>query len=1169
MLHLRLSQRVEELATALVEVVRPPLAQPFANDCIVVQSRGMQRWLEMTLASATGVWANGWFPFPDAFLRKLRRDVCGAEAQAPYDRDGLAFAVAAAIAAAGDEPAFAPLRRYLGASAGPAPAASSRLLPLARRVADVFDGYALHRPDVLLAWEAGDVAAGSLDADDAWQPALWRAIVAAQPERSRGVRQTEALIAALEGGKEPQDPDFERVCVFGLSALSPLYVRVLAALGRHREVHVFALAPSPAEAEALRQHLAVGRLAAGRAPDAAAARAVPPPRHPLLRSMGGVARDFQLVAGAAAGRVAIAPVDAAATPSTALAALQADLAADAPSPRPAVVAALVDGRDASISVHACHGPLREVEVLRDQLVAAFDADRTLAPHDVVVLTPDIAGYAPYVEAVLGATRLDGCRLPFSIADRRGRDALPVAQAFGRLLHVLRGRFPASEVVDLLSLGPVQARFGLEPADVELVRRWVAASGVRWAADAEHRRAVGQPADGGHTWRFGLDRLALGAAVGEPDDGGAGDGLFAGALPAVEALTDPRVLGGLAAFVDRLDAARHGCLAPRSARAWADTLAALLADLIAQDGAHAAQQGQLRTALDDLARRAEDGGFAGDLTLDSVTDLVLQAVDGAEADGGRGFLAGGITVAALSPMRSIPFRVVALLGLNDGDFPRAGRPFAFDLAARQPRLGDRRPRDDDRFLFLEALLAARDRLIVTYSGQSARDNSRRPPSVVVSELLDALVAMDPAATTADPAAAADRLVTWHPLQPFSPRYFAAPDDPAHGDPRLFSYAGSYAGAAAALGADRAAPRPFFGAWTTPLAGRPPDRAPAAPSATPPADTARADGGGPDDGGHVVALADLAGFFRHPARHVLRRVYQVELPSDEAPLVDREPLELDGLGRHAVGEAVLVDLVAGRTPAAAAARARARGLVPLGTPGVVALRSIVTQAHAIAERAAPWLAAPPDPPVRVDLPLPGVGARLVGTLAEVRGGGVVRCSFARVDPGRSLDVWIEHLALCAAGDAGAAASPAGRAADGGPVSRRFGRPVGNQDRDVVGELAFGPVADARRVLETLVALYLAGRSGGLPFLPRASHAYAAADATGRDDDAAWRDARTAFEGSWGDGGRGEGGDAWVRLALGDAEPFGPDGDPGWRDAFAAVAHAVYDPLRAALAAAEAAA
>lgn len=1251
MLHVHLSNRVEHLAERLVEVVRPPLDNPFANDCIVVQSLGMQRWLEMTLATATGVWANGWFPFPEALARKLRRDVLDeSAAEHAFDRTGLAFAVAAAIAADRDAPAYAPLRHYLGAETGPGEpsgASSTRLIALAERIADVFDGYQLHRPDVLLAWEADhnggvspadrvhrgidrgmnvghevDVDTGIDDPDDAWQPYLWRAVTAAHPDRSRGARQTERLIAALEAGRKPSDPDFARVSVFGLSALSPLYIRLLSALARHVEVNVFALAASTIGAKSLRAHRAVGGMPGGRAPEARAMADVPAAGHPLLRSLGTVAREFQILAGSVAHEVTFddlpaneGSVDTPDHPVAhlgALHALQADIDADVPRTRPSVVARLIAGQDTSVSVHACHGPLREVEVLRDQLIAAFAADETLAPHDIAVLTPDIAGYAPYIDAVFGAVRLDGCRLPFAIADRPGRESLAVVQAFGQLLHVLRGRFTAAEVLDLLALPPVRKRFGLPAADLEAVRDWVAASGIRWAADADHRRSVGQPAEDANTWRFGLDRLLLGVAVGDEgdvrgievrpgDDAGGGgddearpgddagdgagggmfertaDGCFRSVLPALDALAAPPTLGALCAFADHLAAARASCVAPRPARAWATALTALLAETIAHDGATAAQHGRLRAALDDLADRAEAAGFVGDLTLDSVSDHVLQAVDA--DDGARGFLSGGLTFCALAPMRSIPFRVVALLGMNDGAFPRPGRPFAFDLVHRRPRVGDRRARDDDRFLFLEALLAARDRFIVTFNGQSMNDNSRFPPSVVVSELLDALVAFDPAsATTADASAIADALVTWHPLQPFSPRYFTASapsgaaeaptDDPSDG--RLFSYATAYVPAAACLVGARTHATPFV---TSAVAlGR---RAIAGSEADEP----------------DIALDDLVAFFRHPARHLLRHHLGIAFPGDETPLEEREPLALDGLGRYAVGDAVLRDLLAGRSAATAGARVRAAGIAPIGTPGAVALAPIVAQAAAIAAAAAPWLSPSHLPPIEFALQLPPIdaallpntvpnalpnvagarsGARLVGTLAGVRPGGLVRCSFARVDIARTLDLWIEHVVLCALRSLGVPSTHSAHAAPPSAPppathSRRIGRPPAADRNGGAATIVFGPVEAPERVLATLVGLYRAGLRGWLPFLPRASHAFAAAapDDVPVHASRAFREARRAFDPpAFAGGGRGEGEDEWVHLVVGDAEPFGEDGDPDWQTAFAEIACAVYRPILAAI-------
>ncbi|MGH7291879.1 MAG: exodeoxyribonuclease V subunit gamma, partial [Myxococcota bacterium] len=374
------------------------------------------------------------------------------------------------------------------------------------------------------------------------------------------------------------------------------------------------------------------------------------------------------------------------------------------------------------------------------------------------------------------------RIPNRFADRPVRADNEVAEAFTALLGLLRGRLTAAEVLDVLRRDPVRARFGIAGDDLELVRRWITETGVCWGIDADHRAAHDQPAADQNTWRFGLDRLLLGYAM-------PGDGLvqFGDALPYDDLEGGEAVLlGRLADFCDALFTAQATLAAPRSPAGWRDELGRLLERLVARSPATAHQHELIRAGLATLAARAEAAGFAELLRLETVqAQLDDELQRGATA---HGFLSGGVTICELLPMRSIPFKLVCLLGMNDDAFPRQGRPLGFDRIAAQPRPGDRSVRDDDRYLFLEALLAARQQLVISYVGQRITDNQPLPPSVVVQELLDTI---ERTFVAPDGQTVAARIVVTHPLQPFSPRYFRGAED------RLFSYSNAYRAGAAAL------------------------------------------------------------------------------------------------------------------------------------------------------------------------------------------------------------------------------------------------------------------------------------------------------------------------------------------------------------------------------------
>jgi exodeoxyribonuclease V gamma subunit len=1079
MIVLHRSNRTEALVDALAAVVAAPPDDPFAAEAIVVQGAGMARWLGLELARRFGVWANPGFGFPRGLIEQAAQAVLGDDdaAAARFEPDTLRWAIAALLPSGGSE-AKSPLARlfhrgeagaYLMDDVG-----GGRRIALAGRLADLFDQYAIFRPDLVHGWERG------ADAGD-WQAELWRALVA-RHGRAHPAARVAALLAALQAERAPAAPFPRRISLFGLSTLPPLYVQVLVALARHVELHVFLLSPSDAYWGDLATKRESLRARAGGL-DAEALHL--DDGHPLLASLGRLGRDFQQVLESRAdyedAACYVEPGD-----GSGLAQLQSDILA-LRSRTPAERAAWRKGDD-SIAIHACHAPMREVEVLHDQLAALFHRDPSLAPHDVIVMAPSIDAYAPLLDAVF--TSPDRPQIPFRIADRPARATHDAIDAFLRALELVPGRLPAPAVLDLIGLEPVRARFGIAAEGLDRVRRWVQLSGIRWGADAAHRVDEGQPACAQNTWRFGLDRLLLGVAL--PD----ADRLFADTLPYTEIEgDDAALLGRFVSFVETLLRAHRELAAPRSVEAWRGVLGGLLGGLIAVAPATEHEHEQILAVLADLAARAAAGGFAGELDLDTMRRLLA---DGLERGGApRGFLTGAVTCCQMVPMRTIPFRVVCLLGLSDGAFPRSRRPLGFDLMARRPRVGDRSPRDDDRYLFLEALLAARERLLITYVGHSVSDNTPLPPSAVVDELLDAVDA-----SCETPTGARAALVADHPLQPFSPRYFQSGDDGA----RLRSYAHSQFRGAEALLREPQRVSPFVAA---PLSAAP--------------DT-------------VVDLEELVACLTHPARWFLRRRLNLYLDDRDGLLDDREPGELDHLERWAIGDRLVGYASRGAAADAGLPLLRGEGLLPLGAPGDQLVAKIEPLAAAIAADVAQRR---PDA-LPVDLSIDGW--RLTGALADLGPRGLLAAQYSKVGNHRELAAWVRHLAL-------SALQP-------GAVSLLVGR--GDGEEPVRIELA--AVGDPRSLLAELLALYRQAHVQPLRLFKYASRAYADLR-VGKlaAHDKAFEAARKKFVGGDDEFSYGDLDDVYV-AQLWQHEPETALGGGEDADSFAALAARVFGPLLA---------
>ncbi|MBL8716036.1 MAG: exodeoxyribonuclease V subunit gamma [Myxococcales bacterium] len=999
------SHRVELLAGMLAErIAAAPPPDPMTPITVVVGSRGMERWLRHRLAEHLGACANVAFRFPSAVLDEVLGHSLGdsSDVAEGWSVEALPFSVLAAL----DE-----VRALLPPAFDTAGPIDRRRFGFAREMASVIDRYVHQRPDWVAAWTEGRTV---LDLEgEPFQAALFRALVARLGPHHLAARAARFL--ALEAPASP----FPSLHLFGLSSLPRLHLEILSRLGGESRVDLYAFCPSDLYWGDLRSRRDLVRIATeDRDQVGARLRAELSRQNPLLTGLGRLSRDFQLVledvGGHREGKVAFPR----APDATVLGALQADVL-DLRAPGELARSRVVG--DDSLSVHACVGPLRQVEALREALLALFEDHRHLEPRDVLVMTPDIERYAPLVRAVLedgerAPPYRRGPAIPVEIVDRSLTRQNPFADALRQTLDLARGRLHASEVMDLLALPPVCERFGLAPEELADVRELVRGSGIRWGLDAEDRAREGQPDDRAFTFAFGLDRLALG--VTSADDG---EWLFEGLAP-FDAIEGERALrfGALAAFVAALEEARARLRAPRTMHAWVTALGETLDTLTAARPETAWLRERVLEELGLLD--AASTGLETELTLDALA-LVLEGSFDVPRGGDRP-ITGAVTVCALAPMRSVPFKVIALLGLDDdAGFPRARAAQGFDLLPKKPRIGDRDPRDEDRHLLLEAILSTRAHFLVFYSGRDEHSGERRPPAVPIAELLDAVEATFPGA-----AGARSAVLFEEPLQPFAVESFAAPA-------RSFDARMREAALVLASPRDTARAAPF---------------GPSLPAVIP----------------ATLELDRLIAMFTDPARTLLQERLGLSLHAIDDALEDREPVMLDGLGSYQLGERVIGWLEAGRDRPTMLEEARARGLLPPGAPGEQALDAAIETATALTE-GVPASAERSTRTIELDLE----GVRLFGVVRDVARGALWDVRYSSLQkPKRNLRTWIRLLALAACHEDLRRAELVGR--QGGEVKRAM---------LLVTE---GP----RELLRGLVSLYLRGLTRPLLSFPETSHAYA---------------------------------------------------------------------------------
>jgi exodeoxyribonuclease V gamma subunit len=1052
------SNRMEVLLEYLVEVISAPLPSPFDKEVILVQSKGLERWLVQQLARSRGIWANGSFPFPNAMMRQIFSAILGTLPDISlFSPDVLAWRILGLLPACTRRPGFESLANYLSGDLG-----GLKSIQLSRKIADAFDQYTLYRPEMVLEWEAGE--------SDDWQAQLWRELTNGRSDQHRAAQRREVL-GRLEHDLPGAIALPARLSVFGIPVLPPFHLDILYALSRQIRICLFLLNPC-------REYW--GDLATRqqeyREKSKAALRGRPVEEshievgNALLSSMGLQGRQFLNLL---LDKEEVLATSAYRDPgeNSLLACMQSDILTLQDRGRDTPKTPLA-ANDASIQIHSMHSPMREMEALHDYLLSLFDANRGLEPRDIIVMTPQIETYAPYISAVFSTSEDARKRIPFSIADRSPKSESLVIQAFLKMLRLCRSRFGVTEVMDLLETPPVRARFDLAPGDLETIQGWIADTGIRWGIDGADRMRFGVPHFDENSWREGLKRLLVGYALPQEQDQ-----FFENILPYddVEG-SESQILGRFVDFASALFERIRDLESPRTAQEWQSALLDLLDRFILADEDTERDAQMLRSVLHDIAADAGLAGFTGQLGMEAVRQWLEEHL---QAEGwSQGFLTGGVTFCEMLPMRSIPFRVVALVGMDSSAFPRQGRPPGFDLIARDPRPGDRSLRDEDRYLFLEALLSARERLYISYVGQSIQDNSEIPPSPLVNELLDyveqGFIPASPAQTVQQ------QLVVRHRLQAFSQEYFA-------GGKQLFSYSQDNLNALRAREEKNLEQAPFM-------------RSPTA---------------NPTEDWRSLDIRDLKRFFRQPVEFFLHERLGIRLEKPSVRAEDCEPFSLDGLNRYTVEQEISQRLLGGEDISGLAAVIRSRGVLPPGTVGEVLYRQSLQEAAEFVRRVQPLLGEMPPSAreIRIDIG----GFRLSGTIRDFRGNLLLHYRCAAIKPKDQLAAWIDHLAwnVAAGGTEAATTILAGK--------------------DHCYQ--FSPALECERYLTVLLEAYWAGLKEPLHFFPRSSFAYAEA-IQGQEVPGG---AMSAAEKTWKPQSRetpGESDEPYNKLAFGNGDPLDED-------------------------------
>ncbi len=1043
-LFLHLSNRLESLAEQLAEGFGQKPADPMTPHAVVISSADTARWLSMQIASYSGLAMGIKFPFLRGMVDELTAAMLGGHRRcsAHYGRDALTWWLYDRLPEFVGDQSFELVAAYLqGGSA-------QRRFELARRVASLFDQYQVYRPQMLRDWDQ-DTAAGG------WQGHVWRALRKDLASEESFVDLHAAVLALA-------DTELEKVAlpgqmsIFGLSTLPPAFLDVLHKVALKTRVDFYVLSPTHhywSDLVTEKQRL--------KSTDATAPRQ----GNPLANSFGKLGRDLldQLLACEIqqASEIFVPTCS-----ESILGRLQDDLLelCDRTQDESRET---IDENDRSIELHSCHSALREIEVLHDNLLRLFQDDPSLQPRDVLVMAPDIESHAPHIRAVFGTPESDLTRIPYSLADQSSRTRIPVFDVFLRVLELGLSNFANSRVLEVIESDLIRNRFGLTTLDLERIRRWIDNSGIVRGLDAAHRARLGLEESAEFSWAHGAATWIFGYAM-----NGGGRRLYAELLPYTEMEGDQLdTLDRLLATLEFLREVADAMRLPKTRPQWGRTLLAFIQQLFGAETKFAADLGVLRDALSILAE--SDPWQRGEQIP---AEIIIAGLDHRlrETAVAGGFLDGRVTFCSLKPMRAIPARVVCLLGMNENDFPRQGSRPSFDLLAIDPRRGDRSLRDDDRYLFLESLLSARDHLCISYVGPSQRDATQAPPSGVVTELLDYLDRSFAGKTHG----LSNRIVK-HRLQAFSHYYFELGPEQ--------SFSGDNAMAAQALLIGTKHPRALF--------------AEALPE--------------PDDDWRRLSPSKLVEFFVHPARRLCEWRLGVRIQRDTDPLRTYEPLELDGLQSYKIQQDRLNSLLESNDSPTYQI-ARAQGRFPAGAFGILA-------EHQIERTVADFLNAVRteiNDATRVRRQLAwqdGLWA-IAGEIDGLYSGRLCRFRCASLKGKDIVAAWIEHLLVNLS-------IPGTETVliDRNREIRKFRPPVS--------------VERTQTLVRDLLATYWRGMTVPLPFFVNSSCAYARSmlGQNGSNDRVALRAATRAWSGNEYGGSAGEADDPWNMLVFSGLSPL----------------------------------
>lgn len=745
---LYISNRLEELQGELAKNLQINSKSVFDKDILITQTEGMNRWLSIGLANSIGVFANYEFHKPNGFISSIFK-LAGVVDQQDFSTEKIRWVIFQLLDEESFIEQFETVANYYQDD-------EIKRLQLATRVADLFDQYLIYRPDYIQNWNDGlfapEIKKEKDQYHEKWQSWLWKRLQE-QVDFEDKVALRNRLVDKFKDEHfiKKLQKQYSQVSLFGLSVLTHFHLDIFSWLSKFIDVQFYLLNPSPEnywyDETNEKSIVKIERFTKKNAQELLLQSG-----NTLLSNWGKIGKDsftsvfeHDEVLNIMDSTPSIAP-----EPTTLLSKLQSDIYNNAKEDRALIT--LDDINDGTLQISSCYTEVREVEALYNYLLDIIDKKATsIAPKDMVILVNDINIYAPFIKAVFDNAAL---KIPYSIADRSFVGGETISSILELVLKLTVEELTSENALQLLEFDIVKDKFGVQ--DIELIRRVMNDANIRYGIKGNQEKETHVV-----SWVYGLERILLGYAIKGGEQYNTPE-YSTYPLDTIEG-SDFHEIFRFKAFVDVLISIITKRRSNRTLAHWRLYIQEEILERLIEVSDNALEE--YHVISEHLALLEEVSGVLNEISYEVFQKAFIDSLVNNVHAGS--FITGRVTFCSMIPMRSIPFKLIGLLGMNKDAFPRRENKLGFNLIDIEKRKGDREVKEGDKYLFLEALLSSREYFYLSYIGRNTKDNAVLTPSILIDELLNYI--------EQGYKGAADHLLVQHPLHGFSHKYFSGGKD----------------------------------------------------------------------------------------------------------------------------------------------------------------------------------------------------------------------------------------------------------------------------------------------------------------------------------------------------------------------------------------------------------